>query len=197
MQIPRPLPTIKTIVEHEFPVWSGSRSAAQYERTESVSANPLNKLLLFKPQWANFFLPPPYCCYYRLTIVFFLFPFLLPLICSSSWIESMSTIPKYSLFVYLSFHQMIEAIEPPFLSLLLDRCNFRFLDHFKWHIWQAVVFTFDLVQSWLFRRWQQWYPFDHDLVALSKVFTLSRWQVNNPQFWLELRYVATFLSKWL
>ena len=180
MQIPRPLPTIKTIVEHEFPVWSGSRSAAQYERTESVSANPLNKLLLFKPQWANFFLPPPYCCYYRLTIVFFLFPFLLPLICSSSWIESMSTIPKYSLFVYLSFHQMIEAIEPPFLSLLLDRCNFRFLDHFKWHIWQAVVFTFDLVQSWLFRRWQQWYPFDHDLVALSKVFTLSRWQVNKP-----------------
>ena len=178
MQIPRPLPTIKTIVEHEFPVWSGSRSAAQYERTESVSANPLNKLLLFKPQWANFFLPPPYCCYYRLTIVFFLFPFLLPLICSSSWIESMSTIPKYSLFVYLSFHQMIE---PPFLSLLLDRCNFRFLDHFKWHIWQAVVFTFDLVQSWLFRRWQQWYPFDHDLVALSKVFTLSRWQVNNPR----------------
>ena len=156
----------------------------QYERTESVSANPLNKLLLIKPQWANFFLPPPYCCYYRLTIVFFLFPFLLPLICSSSWIESMSTIPKYSLFVYLSFHQMIE---PPFLSLLLDRCNFRFLDHFKWHIWQAVVFTFDLVQSWLFRRWQQWYPFDHDLVALSKVFTLSRWQVNNPRRWIALR----------
>ena len=103
-------PTIKTIVEHEFPVWSGSRSATpDGTYCESVPLpHPLNKLLLLNPNVSTCFPPPRCCCHYRLAHRLLLFPTPPPHLFI---VINMSTIPKYTLFVYLSFHQMVG---PPF-----------------------------------------------------------------------------------
>ena len=100
---------------------------------QSLCHTPWVNCSCLNPNVSTCFPPPRCCCYYRLAHRLLLFPTSPPHLFI---VINISTIPKYTLFIYLSFHQMGG---PPFFMApsYLDRCNFRFLDHFKSHSWQV------------------------------------------------------------
>ena len=80
------------------------------ERTvnQSLCHTPWINCSCLNPNVSTCFPPPRCCCYYRLAHRLLLFPTPPPHLFI---VINISTIPKYTLFIYLSFHQMVG---PPF-----------------------------------------------------------------------------------